>query len=137
MISVKMDDTDEQSLPYIDALVAFWPGLQALMGDLKPAIVYHQILHHIVRRNSFLPEAFRENMQVESISLFKTLFVLRFWIGIWICDQPVETFCIVLQPAIFPFLVILNWITQEEGHVKLSTDRRPTWDVPGSGWLDK
>ena len=64
MISIDMDETDKQSLPYIDALIAFWPGLQALMGDLKPAVVYHQILHHIVRRNGFLPEAFHENMQV-------------------------------------------------------------------------
>ena len=77
MISVKMDETDEQSLPYIDALIAFWPGLQVLMGDLKQAIVYHQILHHIVRRNTFLPEAFRENMQVESISISIILFDLK------------------------------------------------------------
>lgn len=68
MVSVNMDETDKQYLPYIDALIAFWPGLQGLMRDLKPAIVYHQILYHIVRRHSFIPEAFRENMQVRVIS---------------------------------------------------------------------
>ena len=64
MISVNMDDTNKQSLPYIDALVAFWPGTQVLMGDVKSAIVYHQILYHIVRRYNFIPESFRENLQV-------------------------------------------------------------------------
>ena len=64
MISVDMDDTSKQSLPYIDALVAFWPGTQVLMGDLKSAIVFHQILFHIVQRYGFIPEMFRENMQV-------------------------------------------------------------------------
>ena len=59
-----MGDTSKQSLPYIDALAAFWPGTQVLMGDSKSAIVYHQILYHIVRRYGFIPETFRENMQV-------------------------------------------------------------------------
>ena len=59
-----MDDPNEVTMPYIDALVAFWPGLQVLTGDLKSAITYHQVLYHIVRRNNFIPEAFRENMEV-------------------------------------------------------------------------
>ena len=59
-----MDDPNKVTMPYIDALVAFWPGLQVLTGDLKSAISYHQILYHIVRRNNFIPEAFRENMEV-------------------------------------------------------------------------
>ena len=59
-----MENTNEHSKPYIDALVAFWPGLQVLMGELKPAIIYHQVLHHIVRRNHFIPESFQANYQV-------------------------------------------------------------------------
>ena len=64
MRDVFMEDTNKTSMPYIDALVAFWPGLQALMGDVKPAIIYHQVMYHIVRRNKFIPEAFQDNLQV-------------------------------------------------------------------------
>ena len=60
-----MDDVDTNSRSYIDALVAFWPGLQVLVGDLKPAIIYHQLLYHIVKRNKFIPEAFQNNLQVK------------------------------------------------------------------------
>ena len=64
MRDIFMNNPSSHSMPYTDALVAFWPGLQALMGDLKPAIIYHQVLHHIVRRNHFIPEAFKANYQV-------------------------------------------------------------------------
>ena len=64
MQNIFMDNTNSKSMPYVDALVAFWPGLQVLMGELKPAILYHQILNHIVRRNGFIPEAYQENLQV-------------------------------------------------------------------------
>ena len=67
MQDVFMDDPDTNSMPYTDALVAFWPGLQVIMGDLKPAISYHQVLYHILRRNHFIPEAFRDNYQVSHI----------------------------------------------------------------------
>ena len=64
MQNIYMDDVNTNAIPYIDALVAFWPGLQVLVGDLKPAIIYHQLLYHIVRRNMFIPEAFQNNLQV-------------------------------------------------------------------------
>ena len=64
MQNIYMDDVNTNSIPYIDALVAFWPGLQVLVGDLKPAIIYHQLLYHIVKRNKFIPEAFQNNLQV-------------------------------------------------------------------------
>ena len=67
MRDIFMDDTNTDAMPYIDALVAFWPGLQVLMGEVKPAIIYHQVLYHIVRRNYFIPEAFRDNYQVNYI----------------------------------------------------------------------
>ena len=46
MQNIYMDDVNTNAIPYIDALVAFWPGLQVLVGDLKPAIIYHQLLYH-------------------------------------------------------------------------------------------
>ena len=73
MREVYMDDTHTYSMPYVDALVAFWPGLQALMGDIKPAIVNHQILHHIMKRNDFIPEAFRSNFVVSNQNVFLVL----------------------------------------------------------------
>ena len=72
MRDVFMDDTNTDSMPYIDALVAFWPGLQVLMGEVKSAIIYHQVLYHIVRRNYFIPEAFRDNYQVNSSTAIYT-----------------------------------------------------------------
>ena len=65
MQNINMDNVNTNSIPYTDALVAFWPGLQVLVVDLKPAIIYHQLLHHIVRRNKFIPEAFQNNLQVK------------------------------------------------------------------------
>lgn len=46
-----------QARNYIDALLAFWPGLQVLKGDLKGAIKMHESLHQIVQKHDFLPEA--------------------------------------------------------------------------------
>lgn len=48
---------NRQSRNYIDALLAFWPGLQVLKGDIKAAIKFHESLHHIVQKHDFLPEA--------------------------------------------------------------------------------
>jgi ER degradation enhancer, mannosidase alpha-like 3 len=38
-------------------LVAFWPGLQVLKGDIKGAIKMHETLHQIVKKHDFIPEA--------------------------------------------------------------------------------
>lgn len=48
---------NRQAKNYIDALLAFWPGLQVLKGDLKGAIKMHESLHQIVQKHDFLPEA--------------------------------------------------------------------------------
>ena len=54
---------------FIDALGAFWPGLQVLMGDLKPAIESHEILYQIMQRHNFIPEVnIQKNIYTESIS---------------------------------------------------------------------
>ena len=42
--------------PYVDALLAFWPGLQVLKGDLKPAVQTHEMLYQLIQRHNFLPE---------------------------------------------------------------------------------
>ena len=65
MTDVFMDDVNTNSMPYNDALRVFWPGLQALMGDLKPAIVYHQVLNHMHKRYGFIPEEFDGNLKVK------------------------------------------------------------------------
>ncbi len=39
-----------------DALAAFWPGLAVLAGDLRPAILTHELLAFVVRKFQFLPE---------------------------------------------------------------------------------
>merc|ERR1719209_2826041 len=47
-----------------DSLAAFWPGLQVLMGDLKPAIEQHEVLYQIMQRHNFIPEAVTADFQV-------------------------------------------------------------------------
>lgn len=57
MKTVHMHMPNRQAKNYIDALLAFWPGLQVLKGDLKGAIKMHESLHQIVQKHDFLPEA--------------------------------------------------------------------------------
>ena len=56
MQDVHMHRPHTTSKHFIDALGAFWPGLQVLMGDLKPAIESHEILYQIMQRHNFIPE---------------------------------------------------------------------------------
>ena len=55
--TVHMHMPNRQARNYIDALLAFWPGLQVLKGDIKGAIKMHEALHQIVQKHDFLPEA--------------------------------------------------------------------------------
>lgn len=48
----------------MDALLAFWPGLQVLFGDLKPAVQTHEMLYQVMQMHTFLPEAFTFDFQV-------------------------------------------------------------------------
>lgn len=57
MKTVHMHMPNRQARNYIDALLAFWPGLQVLKGDIKEAIKFHEQLHQIVKKHDFLPEA--------------------------------------------------------------------------------
>ena len=61
---VHMHRPTTTSKQFIDALGAFWPGLQVLMGDLKPAIESHEVLYQILQRHDFIPEAFTSDFQV-------------------------------------------------------------------------
>ena len=56
---------------FVDSLGAFWPGLQVLMGDLKPAIESHEILYQVMQRHNFIPEAFTTDFQVSQCQLLQ------------------------------------------------------------------
>ena len=56
---------------FVDALGAFWPGLQVLMGDVQPAIKSHEVLYQIMQRHNFIPEAFTTDYQVRFRNLIK------------------------------------------------------------------
>lgn len=48
----------------MDALLAFWPGLQVLLGDVRPAVETHEMLYQVMQRHTFIPEAFTSDFQV-------------------------------------------------------------------------
>uniref|UniRef100_A0A9J2PH42 alpha-1,2-Mannosidase n=1 Tax=Ascaris lumbricoides TaxID=6252 RepID=A0A9J2PH42_ASCLU len=63
-IDVHMHKPSVASRSFMDALLAFWPGLQVLKGDLKSAIEFHETLYQVVKKHRFLPEAFTHDLQV-------------------------------------------------------------------------
>lgn len=63
-VDVMMHQPDQQIRSHVDSLQAFWPGLQVLKGDLKPAIEMHEILYKVAKKYKFLPEAFTTNFDV-------------------------------------------------------------------------
>ncbi|XP_077987220.1 ER degradation-enhancing alpha-mannosidase-like protein 3 [Glandiceps talaboti] len=58
LIDVHMHKPLTKSRNFMDALLAFWPGLQVLVGDIKPAIETHEMLYQVTKKHNFLPEAF-------------------------------------------------------------------------------
>ncbi|OQV23354.1 ER degradation-enhancing alpha-mannosidase-like protein 3 [Hypsibius exemplaris] len=58
MQDVHMHQPQSTSKPYLDALTAFFPGLQVLYGDVELAKDSFRTLHKVVQRYNFLPEAF-------------------------------------------------------------------------------
>lgn len=56
----------------MDALLAFWPGLQVLLGDVRPAVETHEMLYQVMQRHTFIPEAFTSDFQV---NISKKLFI--------------------------------------------------------------
>ncbi|KAF8381581.1 hypothetical protein PRIPAC_70723 [Pristionchus pacificus] len=49
---------------FMDSLLAFWPGLQVLKGDISEAVQMHEMLFQVVQKHKFLPEAFTHDLQV-------------------------------------------------------------------------
>ncbi|XP_065067856.1 ER degradation-enhancing alpha-mannosidase-like protein 3 [Rhopilema esculentum] len=64
MLDVLMHQPDRPIRSFVDSLQAFWPGLQVLMGDLKPAIETHEMLYEVAKRHKFIPEAFTTNFDL-------------------------------------------------------------------------
>ncbi|CAK5074444.1 unnamed protein product [Meloidogyne enterolobii] len=63
-VDVQMHRPQIASRSYMDALLAFWPGIQVLKGDLRGAIEMHQMLYNVVKKHKFLPDAFTHDLQV-------------------------------------------------------------------------
>lgn len=64
LVDVHMHRPHNVAKNFMDSLLAFWPGLQVLKGDLKPAIELHEILYQITQKHKFLPEAFTIDFNV-------------------------------------------------------------------------
>jgi len=64
MVNVHMHQPYRLAKNHMDALLAFWPGLQVMTGDLKPAIELHEMLHQVVKKHKFLPEAFTTDYRI-------------------------------------------------------------------------
>lgn len=64
LIDVHMHRPNKIAKGFMDALSAFWPGLQVLKGDLRAAISIHGMFNEVIRRHSYLPEAFTTDLQV-------------------------------------------------------------------------
>jgi hypothetical protein len=56
MLDVHMHKPLTNSRNFMDALLAFWPGLQILKGDIKQAVETHEMLYQVLRRHHFIPE---------------------------------------------------------------------------------
>jgi mannosidase alpha-like ER degradation enhancer 3 len=64
LVDVHMHRPHSQAKNFMDSLLAFWPGLQVLKGDIKPAIETHEMLYQVMQRHNFLPEAFTTDFNV-------------------------------------------------------------------------
>ncbi|XP_044732219.1 ER degradation-enhancing alpha-mannosidase-like protein 3 [Chrysoperla carnea] len=64
LLDVHMHRPHTNSRNFMDALLAFWPGLQVLKGDIKPAVETHEMLYQVMQLHNFIPEAFTTDFQV-------------------------------------------------------------------------
>ncbi|XP_061119128.1 ER degradation-enhancing alpha-mannosidase-like protein 3 isoform X2 [Conger conger] len=64
LLSVHMHNPTVSVRGWMDSLLAFFPGLQVLRGDLKPAIETHEMLYQVTKQHKFLPEAFTTEFRV-------------------------------------------------------------------------
>ncbi|KAL9924688.1 LOW QUALITY PROTEIN: ER degradation-enhancing alpha-mannosidase-like protein 3 [Glossina fuscipes] len=63
-LDVLMHRPHAKSRNFMDALLAFWPGLQVLSGHLKPAVQTHEMLYQVMQMHNFIPEAFTMDFQI-------------------------------------------------------------------------
>ncbi|KAF6776193.1 hypothetical protein AHF37_04001 [Paragonimus kellicotti] len=63
-LDVHMHRPSERARSFMDVLLSFWPGLQVLVGDVKPAVALHEFLFQVYKRNKLLPEAFTPDLKV-------------------------------------------------------------------------
>ncbi|OXB55745.1 hypothetical protein ASZ78_004228 [Callipepla squamata] len=49
---------------WMDSLLAFFPGLQVLKGDIRPPVETHEMLYEVIKKHNFLPEAFATDFRV-------------------------------------------------------------------------
>lgn len=56
LVDVYLGNPQQRAKNYMDALLAFWPGLQVLKGDLEPAVSTHHMLFHVMKQHKFIPE---------------------------------------------------------------------------------
>lgn len=64
LLDVHMHRPHAKSRNFMDSLLAFWPGLQVLSGDLKPAVQTHEMLYQVMQMHTFIPEAFTFDFQI-------------------------------------------------------------------------
>ncbi|XP_051956448.1 ER degradation-enhancing alpha-mannosidase-like protein 3 isoform X2 [Xyrauchen texanus] len=64
LLNVHMHNPTVNVRSWMDSLLAFFPGLQVLRGDLKPAIETHEMLYQVTKQHNFLPEAFTSEFRV-------------------------------------------------------------------------
>ncbi|XP_023687239.1 ER degradation-enhancing alpha-mannosidase-like protein 3 [Paramormyrops kingsleyae] len=64
LLNVHMHNPTVSVRGWMDSLLAFFPGLQVLRGDLKPAIETHEMLYQVTQEHKFLPEAFTTEFKV-------------------------------------------------------------------------
>ena len=64
LVDVSMNSPTRVTRTFMDSLLAFWPGLQVLWGDVESAIHTHDMLYHVTERYNFLPEAFTLDFRV-------------------------------------------------------------------------
>ncbi|XP_030624232.1 ER degradation-enhancing alpha-mannosidase-like protein 3 [Chanos chanos] len=64
LLNVHMHNPTVNVRSWMDSLQAFFPGLQVLRGDLKPAIETHEMLYQVTKQHKFLPEAFTTEFRV-------------------------------------------------------------------------
>lgn len=75
-IDVHMHKPTVAARTYMDSLLAFWPGIQVLKGDLKAAIEFHETLYQVIKVN--FPTALDHE---KTFFNFSNIFLIFIWNG--------------------------------------------------------